>query len=138
MVATAVEAQGAAVESLRTQVDSAYEQAAEEIEETLRSGALLRGEVLARWYEVVGTGEFMRALESRVSWARDRLRSLLTAKPSARRGRHRGRRDGRRVGRARSGGAGRGARRRRLAAAPGRPCALVRAAELETARERAR
>ena len=30
-----------------------------------RSGSLLRGEVLARWHEVVGTGDFMRALESR-------------------------------------------------------------------------
>jgi hypothetical protein len=83
VVATAVAAQGAAVESLRTQVELAYEQAADEIEEALRSGALLRGEVLARWYDVVGTGEFMRALESKVSWARDRLRSFLSAKPSA-------------------------------------------------------
>jgi hypothetical protein len=39
--------------------------------------------VLARWYDVVGTGEFMRALESRVAWARDRLRSALTGKPTA-------------------------------------------------------
>ena len=83
VVANAVEAQAAAVEGLRAQVESAYEQAGEEVEETLRSGALLRGEVLARWYEVVGTGDLMRALESRVSWARDRLRSLLTGKPSA-------------------------------------------------------
>jgi hypothetical protein len=83
VVAAAVEAQQVAVEGLRAQVESAYEQAAEEVEETLRSGALLRGEVLARWYEVVGTGDLMRALESRVSWARDRLRSLLTGKPSA-------------------------------------------------------
>ena len=37
---------------------------------------------LMRWYEVVGTGEFMRALESRVAWARDRLRSVITGKPT--------------------------------------------------------
>jgi hypothetical protein len=83
VVAAAVEAQAAAVDALRAQAESAYEHAAAEVEETLSSGALLRGEVLARWYEVVGTGELMRALESRVSWARDRLRSLLTGKPSA-------------------------------------------------------
>ena len=52
-----------------------------------RSGSaewlLLRGEVLARWHEVVGTGDVMRALESRAGWARDRLKSLLTGKPAA-------------------------------------------------------
>ena len=42
----------------------------------MRSGTLLRGEVLARWHEVVGTGDLMRALETRVGWVRDRLRSL--------------------------------------------------------------
>ena len=40
----------------------------------MRSGSLLRGEVLARWHEVVGTGDIMRALESRVGRLRDRLR----------------------------------------------------------------
>ena len=83
VVAAAVDAQAAAVAALESQVEAAYEEAAAEIEETLRSGALLRGEVLARWYEVVGTGDLMRALESRVSWVRDRLRSIVTGKPTA-------------------------------------------------------
>ena len=47
----------------------------------LRSGALLRGEVLARWHEVVGTGDVMRALETRVGWLRDRLASIVTGAP---------------------------------------------------------
>lgn len=83
VVRTAVAEQQAAVDELRHQVERAYERAAEEVEDTLRGGSLLRGEVLARWYEVVGTGDFMRALESRVAWARDRLRSVLTGKPAA-------------------------------------------------------
>ena len=82
-VAAAVEGQTEAVAALRDATDRAYERAVEEVEEALRSGSLLRGEVLARWYDVVGTGDFMRALESRVSWARDRLRSLVTGKPAA-------------------------------------------------------
>ena len=49
--------------------------ALDEVDEALRSGALLRGEVLARWHEVVGTGDFMRA------WSRGRL----GARPRARR-----------------------------------------------------
>ena len=82
-VAVAVEGQTEAVVALREATDRAYERAAEEIDEALRSGSLLRGEVLARWYDVVGTGDFTRALESRVAWARDRLRSFVTGKPGA-------------------------------------------------------
>ena len=52
------------------------------MDEALRSGALLRGEVLGRWHEVVGTGDLMRQLESRLSWVRDRVRSVLTGKPA--------------------------------------------------------
>ena len=69
--------------ALREATERAYERAAEEVDEALRSGSLLRGEVLARWYDVVGTGDFTRALESRVAWARDRLRSFVTGKPPA-------------------------------------------------------
>jgi hypothetical protein len=82
-VALALDRQAAAAAELRRLAERQYERAATEVEDALGSGSLLRGEVLARWYEVVGTGEFMRALESRVAWARDRVRSLLTGKPSA-------------------------------------------------------
>jgi energy-coupling factor transporter ATP-binding protein EcfA2 len=68
---------------LTAETDAAYGAALREIEEALRSGSLLRGEVLARWHEVVGTGDVMRALESRVGWVRDRLKSLATGRPSA-------------------------------------------------------
>ncbi len=68
---------------LRAEADGAYAAALHEVEAALRSGSLLRGEVLARWHEVVGTGDVMRALESRVGWARDRLKGLLSGKPAA-------------------------------------------------------
>jgi hypothetical protein len=70
---------------LRSDVDAAYAEAVREVDAALRSGSLLRGEVLARWHEVVGTGDLMRAIESRVGLVRDRLRSLLTNSPSAER-----------------------------------------------------
>ncbi|HWN22869.1 MAG TPA: GTPase domain-containing protein [Gaiellaceae bacterium] len=82
-VTVAVEGQDEAVAALREATGRAYDRALEEVEEALRSGSLLRGEVLARWYDVVGTGDFTRALESRVAWARDQLRSLVTGKPAA-------------------------------------------------------
>jgi hypothetical protein len=82
-VRRAVAAQAAAAGELRADADAAYDRALAEVEDTLASGKLLRGEVLARWYEVVGTGDVMRAIEARVSWARDRLWSLVTGRPSA-------------------------------------------------------
>jgi hypothetical protein len=82
VVENAVVQQLSAAAELRAEVDTAYAAAGLEVEAALRSGSLLRGEVLARWHEVIGTGDAMRALESRVGWARDRLRSLLTGKPS--------------------------------------------------------
>ena len=72
-----------AASELRAELDSAYAAALREVEGALRSGSLLRGEVLARWHEVVGTGDVMRALETRVGWLRDRLKSLVTGSPAA-------------------------------------------------------
>ena len=78
----AVEQLSAAAE-LRAEADAAYAEALREVEGALRSGSLLRGEVLARWHEVVGTGDVMRALETRVGWLRDRLKSVVTGAPAA-------------------------------------------------------
>ena len=78
----AVEQLSAAAE-LRAEADAAYAEALREVETALRSGSLLRGEVLARWHEVVGTGDVMRALESRVGWLRDRLKSIVTGGQAA-------------------------------------------------------
>src|SRR5919106_1662794 len=49
-----------AAAELRAEADAAYAAAGREVEAALRSGSLLRGEVLARWHEVVGTGDVMR------------------------------------------------------------------------------
>src|SRR4051794_25567356 len=71
-VADAVDAQRAAAEALHQATRAAYESARAGIDEGVRGGTLLRGEVLARWQEFVGTGEWMRALQGRVSRVRDR------------------------------------------------------------------
>ena len=78
-----LEEQAAAAQQLETEVEGAYGEALAEVDDRIRSGTLLRGEVLARWQEVVGTGEFMRALEARVGWLRDRVRSLVTGQATA-------------------------------------------------------
>jgi hypothetical protein len=71
-----------AVEQLEADVTAAYEAGVRQVDEAVRSGSLLRGEVLARWHDVVGTGEIMRAMETRIGWLRDRVRALVTAAPA--------------------------------------------------------
>jgi hypothetical protein len=80
-VGRAVADQEATATELTAEVERAYARALDEIDDALKSGALLRGEVLARWHEVVGTGDLMRGLESRLSRVRDRVRSLVTGGP---------------------------------------------------------
>lgn len=83
IVENAAREQRAAAADLRARVEGAYKHAVEEVDEAVRSGSLLRGEVLARWHDVVGTGDLMRALETRVSWVRDQIRAYVTGKPAA-------------------------------------------------------
>ena len=81
-IAAQADAQTAAGNTLTSQVRQAYDTAAHEIDRSLRDGSLLRGEVLNRWQEYVGTGEFMRSLEVRIGRLRDRLRAAFTGRPT--------------------------------------------------------
>ncbi len=80
VVVEAVERQRAAAATLHGQVAAAYSAAAKEIDTGVRGGSLLRGEVLARWQDFVGTGQFMRTLESRIGQLRDRAMAILTGR----------------------------------------------------------
>jgi len=79
-VERAVGEEDTAARRLRSEVDGAYDRAVREVDEALRGGTLLRGEVLARWHEVVGTGDVMRGLESTVSRARDRIKQAFSGR----------------------------------------------------------
>ena len=52
-----------------------------QVAEASADGTLLRGEVLARWQEFVGTGELLKSLETRVGWLRDRMVNAVKGKP---------------------------------------------------------
>lgn len=80
-VADAAAAQLEVAERLRAEVDRAYDEAVAAVAEASADGTLLRGEVLARWQEFVGTGELLRSLEDRVSRIRDRLVNAIKGKP---------------------------------------------------------
>jgi hypothetical protein len=80
-LATALDDQVEAVSRLRAEVDHSYAEAVRTVQVQTADGTLLRGEVLARWHEFVGTGEFFRALEQKVSWIRDRVVSAFKGQP---------------------------------------------------------
>jgi hypothetical protein len=80
-VAGAVQGQERAAASLRADAEAAYRDAVDRILNATKDGALLRGEVLARWQDFVGTGEFFRTLEQNVGRLRDRLGAFFRGEP---------------------------------------------------------
>lgn len=46
----------------------------------VRDGTVMRGEVLARWQDLVGTGELLRSLQSGIGRLRDRVTSAVTGR----------------------------------------------------------
>ncbi len=81
-LADSIDEQLEVIEQLRAEVDRSYSEAVRTVGVQTADGTLLRGEVLARWHEFVGTGEFFRALEQKVSWLRDRLMAALRGEPA--------------------------------------------------------
>ncbi|PID97202.1 MAG: ABC transporter [Actinomycetales bacterium] len=82
VLATATDEQTAATRALTRVVDTAYAEAVEHVQQGVSDGTLLRGEVLSRWQEFVGTGEFFKQVESTVSRVRDRIVGTLTGRPA--------------------------------------------------------
>lgn len=80
-VADAAAEQVTAADRLREDANRAYDAAIAAISEASADGTLLRGEVLARWQEFVGTGELLKSLETKVSWLRDRVVNAVKGKP---------------------------------------------------------
>jgi hypothetical protein len=66
---------------LQADARSAYADALAEVNEGMRDGSLLRGEVLARWQDFVGTGELLRTLQDRVGRMRNKLTAAVTGRP---------------------------------------------------------
>jgi hypothetical protein len=73
--------QAETADRLRDDVERAYREALDRVDDAAADGTMLRGEVLARWQEFVGTGELLRSLETRVGRLRDRLVGMVRGKP---------------------------------------------------------
>jgi predicted GTPase len=81
-VADAIGVQVEAIARLRADSDRAYDESLEAVQKATADGTLLRGEVLARWQEFVGTGELLKSLESKVGAIRDRIVNTVKGKPA--------------------------------------------------------
>ncbi|MEU7931743.1 GTPase domain-containing protein [Micromonospora echinofusca] len=81
-LADAAEEQVTAADALDERVLAAYRGAHRTVGQGLKDGRLLRGEVLARWQEFVGTGEFFRTMEARIGRLRDRVVAAVTGRPA--------------------------------------------------------
>ncbi|MDF8265389.1 GTPase family protein [Luteipulveratus flavus] len=76
-LADATQEQADAADGLGSTVAVAYQHAHDEVAEGMSDGSLLRGEVLARWQEFVGTGEWFRQLDAGVGKLRDKVSAIL-------------------------------------------------------------
>ena len=70
-----------AAAALRRATDEAFAEARRRVADGMTDGTLLRGEVLARWQEFVGTGEFFRQVESTISRWRDKVTAAVKGAP---------------------------------------------------------
>lgn len=80
-IAQAAREQEAALDLLRTDAEKPFAEAVRTIGVQTQDGSLLRGEVLTRWHDFVGTGEFFRAVEQRIGWLRDRVMAAVRGEP---------------------------------------------------------
>ncbi|MFT4186768.1 MAG: dynamin family protein [Micrococcaceae bacterium] len=68
-------------DELRGIVVNNYDEAIKNVIDSTQDGVLLRGELLSRWQDFVGTGEFFRSVEQKISTFRDKITSFVTGKP---------------------------------------------------------
>ena len=73
--------QNEAVRELRDESVAAYRQAAADVALAAGDGTMMRGEILSRWQDLVGTGEFMRNIEERIGAIRDRISGWFRGEP---------------------------------------------------------
>jgi len=79
-VAATVQHQVAVAQWLDDRTIETFDQARDRLGDDIRDGTVMRGEVLARWQDLVGTGELLRELQSRIGRARDRVVATVTGR----------------------------------------------------------
>ncbi|MDR0836807.1 MAG: ATP-binding protein [Propionibacteriaceae bacterium] len=81
-IVSAAQTQVNAANQLQNDAVAAYRETARTLSQQVSDGTLLRGEVLARWHDYVGTTSITRAIDEKVSWARDKIAGLFRSGPT--------------------------------------------------------
>ncbi|MCP5034698.1 MAG: ABC transporter [Actinomycetia bacterium] len=82
-VIAAADEQSKVADELRLAMEEVYENARNNLGADISGGNLLRGEVLDRWQELIGTAELMRVVQSRIGRIRDRITGFVTGRTIA-------------------------------------------------------
>jgi hypothetical protein len=82
VLAAAADAQAVLGDGLRRSAEDHYGHALEAVRHEVADGTIIRGEVLARWEEFIGTGELMRQLRTGIGRLRSRVAGVLTGRPA--------------------------------------------------------
>jgi hypothetical protein len=82
VLAVAAEEQVSAHAVLQSTMTEVFHATHRQVTGALVDGSLVRGEVLARWQEYVGTGEVFRGLDGTVGRLRDRLTAAVRGRPA--------------------------------------------------------
>jgi hypothetical protein len=80
-IADAAEEQLVAVRDLATLVERQHDLVNRQLLTATTDGTLLRGDLLTRWQDFVGSGELIRSLEAKVGFVRERLVNAIKGKP---------------------------------------------------------
>ena len=82
VITDAVAQQLTTANGLRAAVDESYAGAVAKLAAAASDGSLMRGEVLARWQEFVGTGQLLKKLEEGVGRLRDKIAAAVRGEPA--------------------------------------------------------
>jgi hypothetical protein len=80
-IADAADEQLVALSDLGTLVERQHDIVGKQLLTAATDGTLLRGDLLTRWQEFVGSGELLRSLEAKVGFVRERLVNAIKGKP---------------------------------------------------------
>ena len=81
-VAEALADQERISEGLIASATAPFDHARSQLADEVRDGTVMRGEVMARWADLVGTGELLRQLQSTLGRWRDRVTAAITGRPT--------------------------------------------------------
>jgi hypothetical protein len=81
-VAVAVDAQQTLADGLQRVAEDHFGSALDTVRREVADGTIIRGEVLARWEEFIGTGELLRQLRTGVGRLRSRVAGVITGRPA--------------------------------------------------------